>query len=253
MAMAANGIFQWDADGASAPSSSKARTGFSPAALSSPRDVAGALFDELGLSRFLAPAATAGERLIRDIEHFAARRTPENPATPAAKPIAAPRAVSGLFAPAPRPAAQAIPASVACAPAAPLLHVADPVAPERGGAGVVDAIARPDADAGSGADDAATGEGSGWLGLDMSQPREWSAEDLAMLMFRDRAAAADSLSLRAEQAAAEVAESLDAFIDPYAFDDDASEEPVIAETVMAESAIKEPTIDGRGFADRAAA
>jgi hypothetical protein len=253
MAMAANGILQWGAEGAVTAQTSPVQVAFPPPALSSPHDVAAALFAELGLSRFLAPATTPGERLMRDIALFAARRTPGDTAATGAKPGAAPRATSGLFANAPRPAAQANTTSVASAPAATPVHVADHVSLERGAA-VADAIARPDAtvkpdaDAGSGADDAATGNGAGWLGLDMWQPREWSADDLAMLMFRDRAAAADALTLRAEQAAAEVAESLDAFIDPNAFDDDASEEAAIQEP-----AIQEPAIQEFAFADRAAA
>lgn len=224
MAMAANGILHWGAEGAVTAQSSQKRAAEATPRFSSPQDAAEALFAELGLARFLAPATTSGSRLMGDIERFASRRTPENAPTTVARPVAVPRAASGLFAPSPRPAAQAIPTSPVSAPVAAPAQVADRASPEPAGvAGIADALAGPEADAAPGVENAATANGTGWLGLDLSQPREWTSDDLAMLMFRDRTAAADALSLRAEQAAAEIRDSLDAFIDPDAFDDDALE------------------------------
>jgi hypothetical protein len=237
MAMAANGVFQWGANGAGASFSPPAQAVFSPPVLPAPRDVARALFAELGLDCFICAPVTPHERLIRDIEIFAAGAMVSNPAAGGVKPAQAqapaqaraqattPRAAPGLFASAPRVPAQAGPAREA------MPQPADDVSPGQGdvmgmakGVSGLAGFALTEAEAAPAMDKAEMAEAQGWLGLDMSQPREWSADDLAMLMFCDRAAAADSLTRRAEQAAIKAEEGLGAYIDPDAFGDDASEE-----------------------------
>jgi hypothetical protein len=226
MAMAASGVFQWSANGAGAAFARPTQAAFSPPVLSSPRDVARALFAELGLEGFISPAEAPRERLMRDIGIFAAGSMPANPAAGDVKPAAAPRAASGLFAPAPRAAAQYLAAPVAVS------QVTDQTVPEPGPVmnigpimnitnevpGPASAVT-PDADAPLYREKDAMADEPGWLGLDMSQPREWSADDLAMLMFRDRTAAADSLMQRAAQVEADSEADLEAFIDPNAFAD----------------------------------
>jgi hypothetical protein len=190
MMMAASGIFQWSGRERGAATASQDEKALVATALMPPQLVAEALFAELGLDRFLSPAATPGERLMGDILLFAAGVIPGD-AEPSAGGLLAEEAVAD----------SALLASPAAEEGSGLMNPPQPDERDQGDAGpMADASEGAPADIAGTSVELAAHAKQGWLVVDMSEPREWSADDLAMLIYRDCADVAESLARRADRA-----------------------------------------------------
>jgi hypothetical protein len=226
MAMAANGVFQeWQDRGG------KASEWASPA-LKSPQDAVAELFLELGLDRFLAPAPDASEIRVQDVLRFVAAENIPDMATPVADPEPVNSAV-GPVAPerigaAPRPEIR-VDAEMPPAEASTAAEPADASSLNMGEVPAVEGT-KPGEPAGP---EAPSHEDNGlpllaapsigdesrpWLGIDMTEPREWTADDLMMLMYRDRAATGHSRAPGPAAGGTITARSLEDYIDPVAFE-----------------------------------
>jgi hypothetical protein len=213
MAKAAWDMFHGSTDLAGA-ASRRPLSNWTPPALKCPHEAAAELFAELGLARFLMQAPDAGEALMLDLQRFAAVEEPADraagpqpangfeeatqeeaapglpavafPAPKARSVIASPSASSAASLAAASAEATAIALSPGLPPgASPEARIADEAIP----------CASVGADTASSAQDGGNETGP-WLGFDMSQPAEWTAHDLMMLMYRDRAASARQKDMR---------------------------------------------------------
>jgi hypothetical protein len=220
MLMAANGILQWRGGERGAATARQAESEFPAASLMPSQLVAEALFAELGLDRFLVPAATPGERLMGDILLFAAgvisgdADASAAPETAIAEALSEEAVAECTIPPLPAAEDQAGPAA----------NMQPAVEDEGDRSAMGPTLAGESAEIAEASGEMPAAGEPGWLALDMSEPREWSAVDIAMLIYRDSAEAAGSLASRAGWAAAQGEDDLAAETGRRAFPDESLDE-----------------------------